>query len=154
MAGNRGDMMKIDRLFRVSLRVYASLVLSAALVHSAWYWFMPGYAEMKGLTQIQQSFVSLLNWSITLLLLFFSILAFWVTSKSFTLPQQKVFSLLMAVFWTGRFLFELIYPVQIPLLMIPNPSSLLKVIIAACVAILVSPWLLLRFSPQHTKRQL
>ncbi len=141
--------MDAHKAYRLSIRVYASIVLFGAVMHAAWYWFIPGYAEMRGLTLVQQSFLSLLNWSVSILLLFFAIMAFGISTKSFTVKQLRMFSLLMVVFWSLRFVLELVYPVQIPFVVIPNASLFIKVLLVMVVSILALPEVLIRFNDRE-----
>ena len=138
--------MSIDKLFRISLKIYASIVLLAALVHGSWHFFLLGYPEMKDLTGTQSSLVLLMNLCIGIFLLFVSILAYWFSSKSFSINQQKSFAIMMSVFWFCRFMLEFFFPVQIPLVILPHPTLFIKILGIGLVVLLLSPWLVLRIS--------
>ncbi|MCZ7385642.1 MAG: hypothetical protein O8C63_12980 [Candidatus Methanoperedens sp.] len=95
---------------------------------------------MKGLTEIQWDWIYLLNLSTALCLFTFSILSFGVSSTtSLTLDQLRAFSALMIIFWMIRLLLELIFPVQIPVLVLPDPSLFLKVLMVTLIVILALP---------------
>jgi hypothetical protein len=138
--------MNVDKFSRTSLRVYASILLWGALMHGLWYFFLPGYPEMQGLTGIQSNFLLLMNLCIGISLLFFSILAYWFSSRSFTINQQKTFAIIMSVFWSCRLMVEVLFPVQIPFVFIPHPTLLIKILGIGLIVILLSPWLVLRMS--------
>ncbi|MFH1074869.1 MAG: hypothetical protein V1752_07260 [Candidatus Firestonebacteria bacterium] len=144
--------MKIEQSFRLSLKVYASIVLVASLTHGIWHWFLPTYIEMKGLTEIQENVLFILNWSVAVFLLFLSILSFWASyARTFTLDQLRMFSLCMIGFWMCRFALEFIFPVQIPFVIIPNPSMLFKIFILIGITILIFPVLMLQLKRKGEK---
>lgn len=126
--------------YKISLRIYAVIVLIAALVHAIWNWFLPTYAELSGLTGIQWNTFFLFNWSITLLLLFLGILSLVVSLiDSVTLTQLRLFSIWSIALWLCRLLFEFLFPLKIPLVIIPSPSLFIKFLIIFCILILASP---------------
>lgn len=134
--------MNFKKCNQISLRIYGAIVFVAALVHGVWNWFLPTYPVMEGLTQTQWSFIHLLNWSVTILLLFFAIMAFGITSEKFAVGQMRMFAIVMAGFWTWRLILEFIYPLQVPFIIIPNPSLFIKILILLCITILLLPGLL------------
>lgn len=137
--------METEKIYRLSLRIVASIFLAAALLHLVWNWLFPTYTEMKGLTEIQWDTIYLLNLSIALFHFTFSILLFGVSSMtSLTLNQLRAFSALILVFWMFRFLLELIFPVQIPFVILPDPSVSLKILMVVLIVILALPEILLR----------
>ncbi|MCZ7405582.1 MAG: hypothetical protein O8C67_11745 [Candidatus Methanoperedens sp.] len=135
-----GQCLETEKSYRLSLKIIASIFLVASLVHILWNWFFPTYTEMKGLTEIQWDWIYLLNLSTALCLFTFSILSFGVSSTtSLTLDQLRAFSALMIIFWMIRLLLELIFPVQIPVLVLPDPSLFLKVLMVTLIVILALP---------------
>ena len=127
------------------MKVHASLVLIASVSHAVWNRFLPTYMEMKGLTEIQWNVLFMFNWAVALFLLLLSIFSFWIsTARSFALPQLRIFSALIIGFWICRLVLELIFPVQIPFVVISNPSHLLKIFICVGVVILAVPEMQLR----------
>lgn len=144
--------MDIEKSFRSSLKLYASIVLIASSIHGVWHWFFPTYIEMEGLTKLQWNVFFVLNWSVSLFLFFLSILSFGISSvKSFTLNQLRAFSALMIGFWTCRFVLEFIFPVQIPFIIIPNPSLVFKLLIAIAITILILPEMRFWFTRRDRK---
>ncbi len=139
--------MEIEESYRLSLKIVASIFLVSSLVHIMWNWFLPAYTEMRGLSEIQWDWIHLLNLSTALCLFTFSILSFGVGSTmSLTLGQMRAYSALMVVFWMIRLLLELIFPVQIPLLVFPDPSLFLKVLMVTLILILALPEIKLHIS--------
>ncbi len=132
----------MERSLRFSLRIYAAIVLAASLAHAAWYWFLPAYAEMAGLSDVQWSTFSLFNWSITILLLFLGVLSLGVSLiSSVTIMQLKWFSAWSIAFWLCRLLLEFLFPLKIPFVVIPGPSLFIKFLIVFCILILTLPGL-------------
>ena len=136
----------IDKTFRTSLRIYSSIITVAGIGHIAWYWFFPTYNEMTGLTEVQWSTFYLFNWSISILLLFLSILSYLASwTSTLTLTHLRVYSALTIGFWICRLILEFVFPVRIPFVMIPNPSALFKTLIIIAILILAIPELRFRF---------
>lgn len=137
--------MEAEKIYRLSLRIVASIFLAASLLHLAWNWLFPTYTDMKGLTEIQWDMVYLLNLSIALFHITFSILLFGVSSMaSLTLNQIRAFSALILIFWMVRLLLEFIFPVQIPFVILPDPSIFLKILMVTLIIIFALPEILLR----------
>lgn len=135
---------------RFSLRVYAAIVLAASLAHATWYWFLPTYVELHGLTDVQWNSLFLFNWSITFLLLFLGILSLAVSfASSVTLTQLRAFSVWSIAFWLCRLVLEFLFPLEIPLVIIPNPSPYIKFLIMFCILILALP----EIQARRAKRQ-
>jgi len=98
---------------------------------------------MDGLTSLQWDIVNLFNWSITILLFFMAILTILIArARSLTLNHLRAFSALLFGFWVCRLILEFVFPVQIPFVVIPSPSLLLKILMFVALAILVAPELL------------
>lgn len=148
--------MDTEKSFRLSLSIVGAMIFVVSLCHGIWHWFFSQYAEMEGLTQIQWNIINLFNWAITFFLLFMSILTFMIASKkSIPLNHLRMFSALMIGFWICRLVLELIFPVQIPFVIIPNPSLLLKILIVIGITILALPemWLQLRSKSKKWRKR-
>ncbi len=137
--------MEAEKIYRLSLKIVASIFLAASILHLAWNRLFPTYTEMKGLTEVQWDMIYLLNLSIALYHFTFSILSFGVSSMtSLTLNQLRAFSALIIIFWMLRLLLEFIFPVQIPFVILPGPSQFLKVLMVTQIIILALPEIFLR----------
>ncbi|HEY9206901.1 MAG TPA: hypothetical protein VIO58_13395 [Candidatus Methanoperedens sp.] len=137
--------MEIEKIYRLSLKIIASIFLAASLLHLVWNQLFSTYTEMKGLTEIQRDMIYLLNLSIALYHFTFSILLFGISSMtSLTLNQLRAFSALILVFWMFRLLLEFIFPVQVPFVILPDPSISLKILMVTQIIILALPEILLR----------
>ena len=146
------NQVTIERTFRISLRIYASILIVAGIAHGVWYWFFPAYDELIGLTNIQWSTFFLFNWSISILLVFLSILSYVVSwTGALTVRHLRTFSVLTICFWICRLLLEFIFPVRIPFVVIPNPSWVLKTLILIAMVILAIPELRLRVWKENEK---
>lgn len=139
------NQVSIEKSYRTSLKIYASILIVAGMAHGLWYWFFPLYDELAGLTDIQWNTFFLFNWSISILLVFLSVLSFVVSwTENLTVRHLRTFSALTICFWIIRLLLEFIFPVRIPFIVIPNPSWLLKTLILAALVILALPELRLQ----------
>lgn len=135
--------MNVERYYRISLAIVGVLILFGAIFHGIWHWFFRGYAEMEGLTNTQLDIIYLFSWAISFLLLFMSILSFIIASlKSISLDFIRLFSALVFMFWILRLSLEFIFPVQIPFVIIPNPSLFLKILMIIGLIIIIIPELL------------
>lgn len=138
---------------RLGLRLHGLIVFMAAIAHTGWHWFLPTYADLKKMSPIQIDTLYLFNWSIALCLLFLSILS-WAASidQSLTLRQARRLSTGLFCFWVCRLALEFAYPVQIPLLILNSPSFFIKVLISACIAILMAPEVYTRLNTKRVNR--
>ncbi len=142
----------MESSFRFSLRVYAAIVLVASLAHAIWYWFLPTYGELRGLNGVQWNTLFLFNWSITFPLLFLGVLSLAVSlAGSVTLTQLRLFSAWSIAFWLCRLLLEFLFPLEIPLVIIPNPSLFIKFLIMFCTLILALPEIQTRLTKWKTE---
>ena len=136
---------------RFSLRVYATIVLVASLAHATWYWFLPTYIELRGLNDVQWNTLFLFNWSITFLLLFLGILSLAVSLVDSVTPTQlRLFSAWSIAFWLCRLLLEFLFPLEVPLVIIPSPSLFIKFLIIFCILILAIPEAQARLAKRET----
>lgn len=139
--------MKSEKLYRICLGIVGIIILISALLHGIWYWFLPRYPEMIGLTEIQWNLLNLFNWCVTIFLLFMSACAIIVSrSTSLSLNQIRAFTLMLFVFWICRLFLEFIFPVGIPFLFLANPSFLLKVLMIIAILVLIIPEILLLYT--------
>jgi len=147
--------MDTEKYFRLSLKVYATIILVTSFLHGLLHWFFKTYDEMLGLTKIQWDVLFVFNWSVTLLLLFLSILSFVIsTTRTYTLNQLRAISALMIVFWIGRLVMEYIFPVQVPFIIIQSPTLFIKILIAIVITILVLPEMLLQLKINSEKQKI
>lgn len=130
----------MESSLRFSLRVYAVIVLAASFAHTAWYWFLPSYVELRELTHVQWNTLFLFNWSISFLLLFLGMLSLAVSlAGSVSLTQLRFFSAWSITFWLCRLLLEFLFPLEIPLVIIPAPSLFIKFLMIFCILTLALP---------------
>lgn len=123
--------------FRTALRAVAALVLAAAVIHGAWYWYLPDYAVTRSAHPSVLRTILLMNAALTLTLLLMALATWFVTaSPAVTQRQLRLYAIFLWVFWAGRLALEFFIPLSIPLLFIERPQLLAKLIIATPVLLL------------------
>ncbi|MFQ5979438.1 MAG: hypothetical protein ACE5OZ_15020 [Candidatus Heimdallarchaeota archaeon] len=132
--------MDVEASFRLNLKIYGTVLLGASLAHAIWHWFFPSYSELDGLTETQWNLLYMLNWGVALFLLLLSLISFGLSfAKSCSVFQMRIFSGLMIGFWICRLTLEVLFPVQIPFLIIQNPSLLIIILLVVVITILAIP---------------
>lgn len=131
------------RAYKNALTIIGIFSLIVTAIHGAWHWYLPTYPVLQSLTPIQLGTLQLMNAAITLFLLMMGV-ATLVVARSSTLSLQhvRIFSLFLMAFWAGRFVLEIVMPLQIPLLFIEHPGAIAKVIMALPVVLLGVPLLM------------
>lgn len=126
--------------YRGALAIVGVICLVATAIHGIWIVYMPGYAALASLDEVQMNTIKLLNAAITLFLLHMGVFTLLV-SRSGTLSHQHVrtYAVLLGSFWMGRFLLEIFMPLKIPLLFIERPGLFAKSFMLAPVLILLIP---------------
>jgi hypothetical protein len=105
---------------------------------------MRGYPELAGMSEAQWRFLALLNCSVGLLLASMRCVALAVAaSRSAGLSLLRTLAALLFATLSARFVFELLWPVPIPFFGMSAPSALFEALIAALLATLAAPELLL-----------
>lgn len=137
------NTLNLKKYFRYSLLIVGIMICIIAPLHGIWHWFFPAYPEMQGLTQIQRDIFNLFNWAITFFLLFMAVLTIIIAlAKSVSLFHLKIYSILLILFWISRLLLEYIFKVQIPFVIIREPTAVLKLLMFIGLGILIVPHLL------------
>jgi len=148
------DDMNIEKSYRLSLYVAGTIILAVTPFHGIWHWFFPVYEEMEGLSQVQWNIINLFNWAITFFLLFMSLLTLTVArTKSIPLNHLRLFAVFLFGFWVCRLSLEFIFPVQIPFVVIPDPSMFLKILMFAGLIILLTPELSMHIQRDREKER-
>lgn len=150
LAENRIDNIG-ESGFRSVINIHGVVLLVIAALHVSWSWFFPGYDEFSGLTDVQWSWIYLLNWCLSI---FMFLVAFFSLAvgrmANLTINQLRIFIFSLAIFWSFRLLFEFIYPVGIPFLFIPDPSIIFKILLPALILVLLIPEIRLRSASNET----
>ena len=137
------NIFDLKKYFRYSLLIVGIMICIIAPLHGIWHWFFPSYSEMQGLTQIQRDIFNLFNWAVTFFLLFMAVLTIIIAlAKSVSLFHLKIYSILLILFWISRLLLEYIFKVQIPFVIIREPTAVLKLLMFIGLGILIVPHLL------------
>lgn len=130
----------MTRRYKASLLLVGALCLLAAVIHGAWLWYLPGYAELDSLDKRQLNTMLLFDAAITLFLFATGVATlFAARAQDLSLRSIRGFTLVLVGFWIGRFLLQLVMPLEIPLVFIHRPGVFVTAFIGAPVVILLVP---------------
>ena len=129
-----------DKWFKLGIWLTFYLSASVAITHLFWFFMLPTFPELQGMTPIQWDFVKLLNLCIVLMMLFFTAVSGRILfAAPFSTSHTRFFCSAMSAFWLGRVILEFLFPVRIPLLYTDYTSAILKVLGIVIVVLLSFP---------------
>lgn len=132
--------MDNTRFYRITLTVAGFLFLFLSILHCFQHLYFPLVPDSHGYTQDS---VYLFNWSVALLLLFMSLVVLSIAKhRDSSLAQLKLVSAILVFTWSGRLLFEIIYPVTFRFLIFEQPTNIIRAGVFVFLSLLISPFFL------------
>ena len=94
-----------------------------AILHFVWPYDVIRFGEYSFLSKMYQDLLILSSISIGLCLFIFGVLAIYFSKKLMTRSELALFYCIsQGILWVVRAIFELIYPVKVPIYFIANPT--------------------------------
>lgn len=137
--------MDANKLSKTLLIVGGFLELLIAVLHFIWPFNFIQLSDFDNVTAPIKDFIMLATLAIGLCMTIFACLSFYFSKRIVSGDRSvMIFSLSQGILWIFRLIFELIYPVRVPLYSIVNPSNIIIVGVVVIVMIYLTPVFLLR----------
>lgn len=119
--------------------------LIIAILHFIWPSYLMQLPDFENITTSIKDFIILASLAIGLCLTVFACLSFYFSKRIGHRDKSAlIFSLSQVILWTFRLIFELLYPVRLPLYSIENPSNIIIIGVIIIISVYLIPVLLIR----------
>ncbi len=129
----------------VCMTVGGIVEILIAVMHFVWPYELIKYGEFSFLSPKYQELLILSSIAIGLCLFIFGTLSVYFSTKLKTESESAwLFGISQGILWIARAVFELIYPVKVPLFFITNPTTLVFPLAILIGLIFLVPLLIFR----------
>ena len=137
--------MDTNKLSRALIIVGGFVELIIAILHFIWPFNFIQLSDFENVTSPIKDFIMLASLAIGLCMTVFACLSFYFSKRIVSGDKSvMIFSLSQVILWIFRLIFELIYPVRVPLYSIENPSNIIIFGVVIIILIYLIPVFLLR----------
>ena len=139
------QIMDANKLSRVLIIAGGFVELLIAGLHFIWPFNFIQLPDFENVTNPIKDFIMLASLAIGLCMTVFACLSFYFSKKVVSGEKNvMIFSLSQVILWIFRLIFELIYPVRVPLYSIEQPSVIIIFGVIIIIVIYLFPIFLLR----------
>ena len=139
------QIMDANKLSRVLIIAGGFVELLIAGLHFIWPFNFIQLPDFENVTNPIKDFIMLASLAIGLCITVFACLSFYFSKKVVSGEKSvMIFSLSQVILWVFRLIFELIYPVRVPLYSIEQPSVIIIFGVIIIILIYLFPIFLLR----------
>lgn len=129
--------------YRQCLFVISFICFVLSIIHIPWLWSLQEYEVINPTNEAQLLSFQLFSMAVIMFLAQMGASAL-LLAKTENLPSVvlKGFTTILLVFFSCRLIVEFIFPLQIPLLGVDEPTSMVKVLLCVPVLVLIYPYVM------------
>ncbi len=128
--------------FRLSIRLNGIICLLLSVIHVPWLWSLGDYAIVSPMSEAQLLSFQLFSTAVIMFLAYMGCNAIVLTlADSLSPAALRVFSSLILAFFVVRLLVEFVFPLQIPLLGVEQPTTMVRILLCVPISVALFPFL-------------